>query len=288
MSALPLKTAISGVYPNPDNATANAGFGALWDALNEATEKPELDLASAATIDLGGQLSTKLRITGTTGPITSFGTTYRGPIFGRFQSALAITHNATTLILPGGANLTTSAGGTFIAVPKATTSGTHDGWIVIYASDYFAKAGANGTITSLTGLTDAPMFGAFLNGAQTTSASNQIIQNSFEDFDTHGAYDNTTYTFTAPVAGKYHFDVGVTFGTISTSGVAIIELLLNGSPLRRAKKNIVAGESDHLSISCIFDMAAGETVAVRSTGSTAVAALDTLNRSTHFSGCRVR
>lgn len=135
MSGMPLKTAVSDVYPNPDNATANAGLGAMWTVLNEMIEKPELDLASAATIDLGGQLSTKLRITGTTG-ITSFGTTYRGPIFGRFQSSLVLTHNATTLILPGGANITTSAGGTFVAIPKATVSGTHDGWIVVYASDY--------------------------------------------------------------------------------------------------------------------------------------------------------
>lgn len=140
MSGMPLKTAISDVYPLPDNATANAGFGALWTVLNEFTEKAELDLASAATTDIGAQLSTKLRITGTTG-ITSFGTTYRGPILLRFAGIVTLTHNATTLILPGAANITTAAGGVMIAYPKAT-AGVADGWIVAFSSDYIAAQDA--------------------------------------------------------------------------------------------------------------------------------------------------
>lgn len=127
MTALPLKTSISDTYPNPSNATARAGFAQLWDVLNEAFEKPEIDLASATTCDIGGQLSRKLRITGTT-TITSFGTNYRGPILLR-MAALTITHNSTTLICPGATNITTAAGDLLIAWPKAT-SGTADGWQV--------------------------------------------------------------------------------------------------------------------------------------------------------------
>lgn len=130
MTALPAKTEISDVYPNPSNATARAGFAKLWDAINEATEKPELDIASGTTCDIGGQLSTKLRITGTT-TITSFGTNYRGPIHLRTAGALTITHNSTTLICPGGASITTTAGDVFVAWPKSTTSGTADGWLIV-------------------------------------------------------------------------------------------------------------------------------------------------------------
>ena len=129
MTMLPLKTAISDTYPNPSNATARAGFAQMWDALNEFQQKSELDLASAATCDIGGQLSTKLRITGTTG-ITSFGTNYRGPIMLRFAGAVTLTHNATTLRIPGGVNMTTTADDVLMAWPTATVSGTLDGWEV--------------------------------------------------------------------------------------------------------------------------------------------------------------
>lgn len=89
----------------------------------------EADIASAATTDIGVQNTNFLRITGTT-TITSFGTNYRGPRFVRFAGALTLTHNASTLILPTGANITTAAGDRAIIVPKATT-GTADGWQVL-------------------------------------------------------------------------------------------------------------------------------------------------------------
>jgi hypothetical protein len=76
----------------------------------------EADVASAATCSIGAVNSMLVRITGTT-TITSFGTTYNGPRFIRFADALTLTHNASTLILPGGANITTAAGDTCIATP---------------------------------------------------------------------------------------------------------------------------------------------------------------------------
>ena len=88
----------------------------------------EVDIASAATTDIGAQNSTFLRVTGTT-TITSFGTNYRGPRYMRFAGAVTLTNSA-TLILPGAANFTTTAGDVLVAVPKAT-SGTADGWYVV-------------------------------------------------------------------------------------------------------------------------------------------------------------
>lgn len=120
------------------------------------------DIASAANLDIGAQLTNFLRVTGTTG-ITSFGTNYNGPRFLIFAGALILTHSA-TLVLPGAANITTAANDALIAVP---TSG---GWqVVAYtrASGIAATAGplassgitgaaasgANSDITSLSGLT---------------------------------------------------------------------------------------------------------------------------------------
>ena len=73
------------------------------------------DVASASTADLGAAVGRFVNITGTT-TITSFGTVAAG-IWRvvTFAGALTLTHNATSLILPGGANITTAAGDSLIA-----------------------------------------------------------------------------------------------------------------------------------------------------------------------------
>jgi hypothetical protein len=99
----------------------------------------EVDLASAATCSIGAQTSFFVRVTGTT-TITSFGavTALPGPRFLRFADALTLTHNASTLILPGGANITTAAGDTCVATPIS------GGWVV---SNY-QRAGASNALFS--------------------------------------------------------------------------------------------------------------------------------------------
>jgi len=68
-----------------------------------------LDVASAATIDLGAQNADSLRVTGTT-PISGFGTAPSGTRRRlRFAGVLTITHSA-ALICPGAANIITAAG----------------------------------------------------------------------------------------------------------------------------------------------------------------------------------
>lgn len=70
------------------------------------------DLASAATVNLGAATGNIVHITGTTG-ITAFDTVQAGVARTVvFDDALTLTHDATSLILPGGANITTAAGDT--------------------------------------------------------------------------------------------------------------------------------------------------------------------------------
>lgn len=96
-------------------AAGNAvGNSLRWEQL--FSQGAETDIASASTVDIGAQNTTFLRVTGTT-TITSFGTNYNGPRVLRFSDVLTLTHNATTLILPGGANITTSSGMVLIATP---------------------------------------------------------------------------------------------------------------------------------------------------------------------------
>ena len=78
------------------------------------------DIASATTTDLGAVAGLFHDITGTT-TITSFGTISAGiwKVI-KFEGVLTLTHNATSLILPGGANITTANGDVAIVVSEGS------------------------------------------------------------------------------------------------------------------------------------------------------------------------
>ena len=79
----------------------------LSSYLNEAKGA---DIASATTTDIGAATGNYIDVTGTT-TITGLGTIQAGTRrIVTFTGALTLTHHATSLILPGGANITTVAG----------------------------------------------------------------------------------------------------------------------------------------------------------------------------------
>lgn len=72
----------------------------------------EATKVSAATCDIGAVTEYRVKVTGTT-TITSFGAEANKRKLVRFTNALTLTHHATSLILPGGADITTAAGDVF-------------------------------------------------------------------------------------------------------------------------------------------------------------------------------
>ncbi|RWI60242.1 MAG: hypothetical protein EOQ93_02995 [Mesorhizobium sp.] len=77
---------------------------------NDNLSKVGADMASASTLNLANATGTLVTVTGTT-TITALGTVVAGAERELiFAGALTLTHNATSLILPGGANITTAAG----------------------------------------------------------------------------------------------------------------------------------------------------------------------------------
>ena len=95
------------------SAWANVGVpftgGTLTSALNEA---PLTTIASAATTNIGAATSNTVNISGSA-TITSLGTVASGTKrILIFQGTPVITHNATSLILPSGANITAAVGDT--------------------------------------------------------------------------------------------------------------------------------------------------------------------------------
>jgi hypothetical protein len=73
-------------------------------------ELKSTDIVCAATIDLDAATGNIVHITGSTGPITAFTLASGAERTVVFDSTPTITHNATTLILPGGQNIVAAAG----------------------------------------------------------------------------------------------------------------------------------------------------------------------------------
>lgn len=189
---------------------------------------PEIDIASGATVNIGGAASPFLRVTGTTG-ITSLGTNYKGVKFLRFAGIVTITHNATSLICPNSVNVTTVAGDVYCAYPKAT-AGVGDGWVLvpIYQSIHV------GAVTE---------FSAY-NSVSTSMATNTLTEIEFqtEEYDTAGAFASNG--FTAVVPGYY-----TVFGAYSPGAAPVacfVSLFKNGV---RYKDGPIVADST-IAVSC--------------------------------------
>ncbi|HWT40969.1 MAG TPA: hypothetical protein VN081_06950 [Dongiaceae bacterium] len=124
------------------------GGSALGDSANfgQTINQPAaVTLASAATVNIGAALSSNITISGTT-TITAFDNVADGITRNvTFSGALALTHNATSLILPGTANITTAAGdcATFLSLGSGN-------W---RCTKYVSAAGIFGGLTCVSGLT---------------------------------------------------------------------------------------------------------------------------------------
>lgn len=91
--------------------------GALTSALNEAKGA---DIARATTTNIGAATGNFVHLTGTT-TVTGLGTVQAGTRrVVRFAGAGTLTHNATSLILPGAANITTAANDCAIFVSEGS------------------------------------------------------------------------------------------------------------------------------------------------------------------------
>lgn len=102
------------VYSTPDSVAA------LWQR--------GADIASAGTLSLPAGGGGVYNITGTTG-ITAISSAQGGRrVLFRFAGALTITHNGTSLILPGAANITTVAGDIAEFVNEAAADASGSNW----------------------------------------------------------------------------------------------------------------------------------------------------------------
>ncbi len=144
----------------------------------------EATVASAATCDIGAAAYARVVISGTTG-ITSLGTVANRLRFVRFSGALTLTHNATSLILPSGENITTVAGD--CAIFQSDASGN---WRLVaymratadYATINFVIDGAGATITTgLKGFLQVDFAGTIVSATLLADQSGSIVVDVWKD-----------------------------------------------------------------------------------------------------------
>lgn len=107
------------------------------------------DIASASTTNIAAATGDFVHITGTT-TITAFGTAAAGTKRKLvFDGALILTHNATSLILPSGANITTAAGDCALFVSEGSGNWRCIEFLRIGGTSYrLVSTGGNGTADS--------------------------------------------------------------------------------------------------------------------------------------------
>ena len=111
-------SAISGIAPPSAPWIVFADRGPAGSSSFSATWGSTTTVASAATTDIGAASTYRVIVTGTT-TITGLGTATDGIIRQvRFTGVLTLTHNASTLICLGGANITTADGDVAILVSQ--------------------------------------------------------------------------------------------------------------------------------------------------------------------------
>jgi hypothetical protein len=135
------------------------------------------NIASAATTDLSTATGMSVTITGTT-TITAFGTLGAGKIrVLTFADILLLTHNGTSLILPGAANITTAAGD--VTIVQSLGAGNWKALSYVRASGSMAlQAASNVAITggTIAGITDL----AIADGGTASSTARGAVDALFK------------------------------------------------------------------------------------------------------------
>lgn len=136
-------TAASNSPAGTDSPTSGDDYLRSIQAIIRSTNAKGADIASASSIDIGAATGEFVDVTGTT-TITALGTVAAGIVRTvRFTGALTLTHNATSLILPGSANITTANGD--IAQFRSLGSGNWKCTNYIPQAGYPLKTGATFT-----------------------------------------------------------------------------------------------------------------------------------------------
>jgi hypothetical protein len=207
-------------------------------------------IASAGTTNIGAANAEYLSVSGTT-TITAFDAVVAG-IYRvlQFQGALTLTHNGTSLILPGAANITTAAGD--VAGFVSLGSGNwRCQWYQRASGAPVVNPAASETVQGIVELaTEAEgLTGTDTSRAMTpavTKAVNTRLQQNSQSADYtltiddagkqifHPSADTSARTFTIPANGTVAFAVGTAVTFINQNGAGTITIAITTDTMRLA------------------------------------------------------
>lgn len=230
----------------------NDAIRALVCIVKRAAGDQGSDIASAGTTSIAAAgTSLYAKITGTT-TITSFGTVAAGTLrIVEFSGALTLTHNASSLILPGSTNITTAAGDVAFMI----SLGSGNWKCLTYQTQSGSVVGGFSSLTATStdaGATAGPDIKAFRNSA--SPADNDLIgrllfngrdESSNEDtyasieaqiLDATGATEDAQAFLKAMIAGSLTtvltWGAGVGVGSVTMPGAGKLsvqsDIQLNG------------------------------------------------------------
>jgi microcystin-dependent protein len=220
-------------FPN-DNTTIGAG---LADNLQEiqgvivrAFRHKGADLASAGTVDLGATEGAYHDITGTTS-ISSFGTTAGTGQWKllQFDSTLTLTYNATSMILPGNADITTQAGDMCCVIHEGSGN-----WRMLWYTDDSVTSNQAGMIQMYGGAA-APPGWLLCNGAaisRTTYAKLFAVIST-----TYGVGDGSTSFNLPDMRDNFPVGAGSTYSRADSGGAATHTLSAAEMPVHTHTQN---------------------------------------------------
>ncbi len=270
------------------------------------------DIASATTTDLSTATGDFVDITGTT-TITGLGTVTSGvERVVRFTGILTLTHNATSLILPGSANITTANGDTAIfrslgagnwkcvSYTKQSGASISDGGGTVTNVSVVTANGFSGTVATSTTTPAITIVGTtaqFIAKVASQAAdvtgdgTNYDVVFGTEISDPGSNFSSTT--FTAPITGLYQFNISIDWlGLITGERVGIILTTSNRTYTLQYLQPFTiseAGGEYYQAVATLADMDVNDTAKVTVFGAGGAGTKTTdIEVNSYFSGSLVR
>jgi hypothetical protein len=197
--------------------------GTLTTPINEA---PAVTLPSAATVNIGAAGANSISVSGTT-TITAFDTIASGARrLLTFAGALTLTHNTTSLILPGAANIVTVAGD--IAEFRSEGGGNWRCIDYTRATRTAAAADLQGTglVAGSVGFREIPQTSASANYTTVASDAGKHVL--------HPSADTTARTFTIPANASVAYPIGTPITFVNQNGGGVITIAITTDTMRLA------------------------------------------------------
>ena len=146
---------------------------------------------------------------------------------------------------------------TKMVTPQITGHGTDS--LVI------GKTGVNTTVSGSITHLEQPCFNVMMDGDQNNLTQNTNVTLLFNDeiYDVGGNFDISTYTFTAPITGKYLLSVNIAMKAAGQTAdrEAILKIVTSNRTYITIKKQ-TAGEENHIKYAPVVDMDANDTAYV--------------------------